>query len=205
MRHYAGDIEHRKIRQIAGHDRRRKASLIIRAWRKSRRHPVVAESGGRAARYPTAYFPCRSLDGTKVLTERRFTVSIALVGTGPTAASSSPRDRPDVWGATQAFEARRAGTPNKTRAPGGMIAIASRSHRDRLRIQPYRSPIIAAGSSLKFLIAAGRPTSIRHGRRWNGTGGGRPSWRRRTGHASTANALAYGNGGEKTNQPWPRP
>jgi 3'(2'), 5'-bisphosphate nucleotidase len=143
--------------------------------------PVVAEESVAAGRVPTVadrFFLVDSLDGTKEFIGHRdeFTVNIALVENGEPVLGVvlAPARRELFWGDVRA---RRAGhidaEPDGTMpllggamrarvAPaGGLVAVASRSHRSpetdaflaNYPVAEFRS----IGSSLKFcLVAAGQ-------------------------------------------------
>jgi len=227
MRHYAGDVERRHKADkspVTVADEEAEALIIQRLREAAPDVPVVAEESVAAGRVPDVaggvLFLVDPLDGTKEFLNRNgeFTVNIALVEHGrPTAGVVfAPAVGRMFWGSdAQAFE-ERANAPARrvqTRATpsDGMVAIASRSHRDRLTEEylahyPIRE-LIAAGSSLKFCVIAAGEADIypRHGRTME--------WDTAAGHAVLAAAggrvtgldgktpLVYGKASEKFANP----
>jgi 3'(2'), 5'-bisphosphate nucleotidase len=152
--------------------------------------PIVAEEEMAAGRVPqigNRFFLVDPLDGTKEFIKRNgeFTVNIALIenrrpiagvvlapaqarmfiGDGGRRAFelAAPEDRPLDCSQAQAIRARRAPS-------GGLVAIASRTHRDTKTdeyLSTYRvANLVAAGSSLKFCLVATGEADLypRHGR-----------------------------------------
>jgi 3'(2'), 5'-bisphosphate nucleotidase len=186
MRHYAGDVERRQKADkspVTAADEEAEALIIRRLSEVAPAIPVIAEESVAAGRVPDVsggvLFLVDPLDGTKEFLNRNgeFTVNIALVEHGrPTAGVvfAPAVDRMFWGGDAQAFEEKSGAVPRRiaTRATpaDGMVAIASRSHRDRLTEEylahyPIRE-IVAAGSSLKFCVLAAGEADIypRHGR-----------------------------------------
>lgn len=151
--------------------------------------PVIAEEAVSAGRIPATgarLFLVDPLDGTKEFLSRNgeFTVNIALVENGKPVLGvvhAPAKERMFVGVApASAFEiavpAGRAPDFSRARAIGvrkppsdGLVAVASRSHRDRLTEEylahyPVKD-FIAAGSSLKFCLVATGEADIypRHG------------------------------------------
>jgi 3'(2'), 5'-bisphosphate nucleotidase len=187
MRHYAGDIEHRQKSDkspVTIADEEAERLIIARLGEVAAGIPIVAEEQAAAGSLPDiadgVFFLVDPLDGTKEFLSKNgeFTVNIALIEHGhPTAGVVfAPAIGRMFWGTNgQAFEETASNGPAKliaTRAAPkeGMIAIASRSHRDRfteefLALYPIAN-LIAAGSSLKFCVIAAGEADIypRHGR-----------------------------------------
>ena len=140
--------------------------------------PVIAEESVARGQVPTTgnrFFLVDPLDGTKEFLQKNgeFTVNIALiehgrpiagvviapakarafVGDGANGAFelAAPDDLPLVADAAQPIRARQA-------PEDGLIAVASRSHRDpetERYLSSYRiANMVAAGSSLKFCLVA---------------------------------------------------
>lgn len=185
MRHYENGVDRREKADkspvtVADEEAER---LILRALGEiAPGIPVVAEESAAAGAKTDVsggvFFLVDPLDGTKEFLNKNgeFTVNIALVEHGiPTlGVVFAPAKHRLFWGANAtAFEERdgAAARPIATRATPkeGMIAIASRSHRDRLTDEylahyPIKD-MIAAGSSLKFCVIAAGEADIypRHG------------------------------------------
>jgi 3'(2'), 5'-bisphosphate nucleotidase len=186
MRHYAGAVAHRDKADkspVTIADEEAETLIIRRLSELAPAIPVVAEESVAAGRVPDVaggvLFLVDPLDGTKEFLNRNgeFTVNIALAEHGlPTAGVVfAPAVERMFWGSdAQAYE-ESSGKPQRqiTTRPtptDGMVAIASRSHRDRLTEEylahyPIRE-IVAAGSSLKFCVIAAGEADIypRHGR-----------------------------------------
>jgi 3'(2'), 5'-bisphosphate nucleotidase len=194
LKHYAAGAEAR-IKQdaspVTAADEEAEALILQRLAQVAPGIPIVAEEEVAAGRLPKAvgskFFLVDPLDGTKEFLKRNgeFTVNIALVENGRAicgVVSAPAKDR--MWigdGANGAFElpAPHAGVldmsrakPIHTRQPpaAGLIAIASRTHRDT-KTDEYLAAynikdMIAAGSSLKFCLVAAGEADIypRHGR-----------------------------------------
>lgn len=226
MRHYAGAVERREKADkspVTVADEEAEHLILARLAEVAPGMPVVAEESAAAGRRPDVsggvFFLVDPLDGTKEFLNRNgeFTVNIALIENGtPTAGVVfAPAVGRLFSGANaKAFE-ERGGKPVAitTRAipADGMVAIASRSHRDRLTDEylahyPIRD-LIAAGSSLKFCVIAAGEADIypRHGPTME--------WDTAAGHAVLVAAggrvtrldgktpLTYGNAKEKFANP----
>jgi 3'(2'), 5'-bisphosphate nucleotidase len=147
--------------------------------------PIISEERAAAGDMPETgaeFFLVDPLDGTKEFLSRNgeFTVNIAMIKDGLPIAGVvyAPAMGRAFWsnGAGEAWECTPANSsPAKrlhTRTPpsDGMIAVASRSHRDTdtdAILSKYQiKQILTAGSSVKFcLIAAGEADIYpRHGR-----------------------------------------
>jgi len=240
MRHYAGVVEHRQKADkspVTIADEEAEQLIIARLSTAAPGIPVVAEESAAAGSLPDiakgVFFLVDPLDGTKEFLNRNgeFTVNIALIEHGRPAAGVvlAPAIGRLFWGTgNQAFERTVAadGTASTAKRietrpppPEGMIAIASRSHRDRfteefLALYPI-AKLVAAGSSLKFCVIAAGEADIypRHGPTME--------WDTAAGHAVLLAAggtvtrldgktpLTYGNAAEKFANPsfvaWGRP
>jgi 3'(2'), 5'-bisphosphate nucleotidase len=184
MRHYAGDVErrHKADKSPVTAADEEAEDLILRGLREAAPGiPVVAEESAAAGTLPDisggTFFLVDPLDGTKEFLNKNgeFTVNIALIeGTEPVAGVVyAPAVDRLFWGNSDgAFEETRGGRKQiKTRPvpETGMIAIASRSHRDRLTDEYLAhypiADLIAAGSSLKFCVIAAGEADLypRHG------------------------------------------
>jgi 3'(2'), 5'-bisphosphate nucleotidase len=136
--------------------------------------PIVAEEEVAAGRVPAIdagpFWLVDPLDGTREFLSRNgeFTVNLALVDAGQPLLGVvlAPAAGVVWWGAAGEGAARREGERTtaitvRPRPAQGLIAVASRSHRDPetdawLRAEQVQETV-AAGSSLKFcLIAEGR-------------------------------------------------
>ena len=144
--------------------------------------PVIAEEEAAAGRLPKIgerFFLVDPLDGTREFLDRNgeFTVNIALVEHGAPVAGvvfAPAQDRLFTGahgiGAFEVSKGQRRAILARQAPPGGLIAVASRSHRDHKTdeiLKTYRvAKIVSAGSSIKFcLIAAGEADLYpRHGR-----------------------------------------
>jgi 3'(2'), 5'-bisphosphate nucleotidase len=191
LRHYAQGVEHRTKADkspITIADEEAEALILAHLARIAPGVPVVAEELAAAGKTPDigkgAFFLVDPLDGTKEFLSRNgeFTVNIALIEQGaPTAGVVfAPAKNRLFWGTdNQAFEqasdesGKRIGEPHAIAARKGpregLIAIASRSHRDRHTddfLAMYAiAQMINAGSSLKFCVIAAGEADIypRHG------------------------------------------
>jgi len=185
MRHYAGELVRREKADkspVTIADEEAEHLIVARLADVAPGIPVVAEESAAAGTLPDVgkgvFFLVDPLDGTKEFLNRNgeFTVNIALVehGTPTAGVVFAPAIGRLFWGSDgKAFEQQgdAAARPIATRvAPKeGMIAIASRSHRDRfteelLALYPI-AKLVAAGSSLKFCVIAAGEADIypRHG------------------------------------------
>lgn len=226
MRHYAGDIERREKADkspVTAADEEAERLIIARLNEVAPGIPIVAEEQAAAGSLPDVskgvFFLVDPLDGTKEFLSRNgeFTINIALIEQGhPTAGVVFvPAIGRMFWGSNGTAFEETAGNvkpiATRTAPKDGMIAIASRSHRDRfteefLALYPI-ADLIAAGSSLKFcLIAAGEADIYpRHGRtmEWD-TAAGDAVLRAAGGLVTRLDGktpLAYGNAAEKFANP----
>ena len=222
MQHYAGAVERREKADkspVTAADEEAE-QLILRGLREVAPNiPVVAEESAAAGHLPDisggTFFLVDPLDGTKEFLNRNgeFTVNIALIENGLPVAGVvfAPAVDRLFWGnSTGAFEESRGQRRQiKTRPTPkeGLVAIASRSHRDRLTDEYLAhypiANLIAAGSSLKFCVIAAGEADLypRHGSTME--------WDTAAGHAVLAAAggrvtrldgktpLTYGNTREK--------
>jgi 3'(2'), 5'-bisphosphate nucleotidase len=151
--------------------------------------PVVAEEEVAAGRLPQVglhFFLVDPLDGTKEFISHNgeFTVNIAEIVNGLAvrgvvyAPAKQRLFLGEMPGAAFEIETRVEATPDLAKArrikvrpapPGGLTAVASRSHRDKkteeyLAAYPVKD-FITAGSSLKFCLVAAGEADIypRHG------------------------------------------
>ena len=226
MRHYAGDIERRQKADkspVTIADDEAERLIIARLGEVAPGIPIVAEEQAAAGSLPDitngVFFLVDPLDGTKEFLNKNgeFTVNIALIEhEHPTAGVVfAPAIARMFWGTNgKAFE-ETAGHVKQiaTRAASkdGMIAIASRSHRDRLTEEYLAhypiANLIAAGSSLKFCVIAAGEADIypRHGRtmEWD-TAAGDAVLRAAGGIVTRLDGktpLTYGNAAEKFANP----
>jgi 3'(2'), 5'-bisphosphate nucleotidase len=193
LKHYAQGIQARAKADsspVTAADEEAEALILKRLGALAPGVPVVAEEEVAAGRLPKVgarFFLVDPLDGTKEFIKRNgeFTVNIALVengraicgvvlapakgrafvGDGPTGAFelAAPEDSPLDVSKAKRIHARKA-------PEGGLVVVASRSHRDTKTeeyLAAYRvAELVSAGSSLKFcLVAAGEADLYpRHGR-----------------------------------------
>lgn len=191
LRHYAGTIERRHKADkspVTDADHEAEELILDRLSRAAPGIPVVAEELAAAGKLPPIddkpFFLVDPLDGTKEFINRNgeFTVNIALIEHGlPTAGVVfAPAIKRMFWGFDhQAFEqasddaARLTGKPRQIKAriapKDGMVAVASRSHRDSKTeelLAHYKiADFITSGSSVKFCLIATGEADIypRHG------------------------------------------
>jgi 3'(2'), 5'-bisphosphate nucleotidase len=228
MRHYAGEVVRRQKADkspVTVADEEAEHLIVARLAGVAPSIPVIAEESAAAGVLPDigkgVFFLVDPLDGTKEFLNRNgeFTVNIALVEHGaPTAGVVyAPAVDRLFWGSDgKAFEQQAgaaAAKPITTRAAPkeGMIAIASRSHRDKfteelLAFYPI-AKLIAAGSSLKFCVIAAGEADIypRHGptMEWD-TAAGDAVLRAAGGVVTRLDGktpLTYGNAAEKFANP----
>ena len=192
MHHYDAGTEARKKSDhspVTDADEEAEQLILARLRDAAPGVPVVAEEEVAAGRLPqvgTHFFLVDPLDGTKEFISRNgeFTVNIAEIengvavrgvvyapakqrlffgehGNGAWEIATTVADAPDVK-AARAIAVRKA-------PPDGLIAVASRSHRDKktdeyLAHYPVKD-FITAGSSLKFCLVAAGEADIypRHG------------------------------------------
>lgn len=224
MHHYAGEVTRRDKADkspVTVADEEAERLIIARLLDTAAEIPVVAEESAAAGSLPNVsggvFFLVDPLDGTKEFLNRNgeFTVNIALIEHGrPTAGVVfAPAVHRLFWGSgAKAFEEktdtkRVTAIATRPTPADGMVAIASRSHRDRLTDEylahyPIKE-IVAAGSSLKFCVIAAGEADIypRHGATME--------WDTAAGHAVLLAAggrvtrldgktpLTYGNAAEK--------
>lgn len=222
MRHYAGDIERREKADkspVTAADEEAE-QLILRGLRAAAPAiPVVAEESAAAGSLPDVsagtFFLVDPLDGTKEFLSRNgeFTVNIALVehGTPTAGVVFAPAVDRLFWGNSDgAFEeahGKRRKIQTRAAPKEGLVAIASRSHRDRLTDEYLAhypiANLIAAGSSLKFCVIAAGEADLypRHGptMEWD-TAAGDAVLRAAGGRVTRLDGktpLTYGNAREK--------
>lgn len=226
MRHYAGDSERRhKADQspVTAADEEAEILILDGLRAAAPGTPVIAEESAAAGKLPDIaggfFFLVDPLDGTKEFLNKNgeFTVNIALIERGmPTAGVVfAPAVGRLFWGSSAgAFEETHGRTRQiQTRAAPkeGMIAIASRSHRDRLTDEYLAhypiANLIAAGSSLKFCVIAAGEADLypRHGptMEWD-TAAGDAVLRAAGGRVTRLDGktpLTYGNAREKFQNP----
>jgi 3'(2'), 5'-bisphosphate nucleotidase len=193
LRHYAQEtIDSRKKEDhspVTAADEEAEHFILGELRRVAPGAPVVAEeetAQGRVGAIAHRFFLVDPLDGTKEFLDRNgeFTVNIAeIVGGRPVrgVVYAPAKNRLFIGdGANGAFEvATRAGAPPdfstarrieaRRPAPAGLVAVASRSHRDSkteeyLAHYPVKA-FVTAGSSLKFCLVAAGEADIypRHG------------------------------------------
>jgi 3'(2'), 5'-bisphosphate nucleotidase len=151
-------------------------TLILKAIRReiTDEYPIVAEESVAAGDVPdiadTRFWLVDPLDGTKQFVNRQgeFTVNIALIENGRPLLGvvHAPAIGSTYWGSKLgAFAVTDAGEPRpircRTMPEKGLIAVASRSHRnaetDAFLANYDIAEAISSGSSIKFcLVAAGR-------------------------------------------------
>lgn len=196
MGHYAGDFDVRRKEDaspVTAADEDAEKLILAGLKDLAPEIPVVSEEAASAGHIPQVgprFFLVDPLDGTKEFVSRNgeFTVNIALIENGvPTSgvvyaparmrlfAAIGPNEaielaanvnKPETWkiplAAAKRIRVRQA--PND-----GMIAVASRSHRDKKTdeyLAHYKvKDFITAGSSLKFCLVAAGEADIypRHG------------------------------------------
>jgi 3'(2'), 5'-bisphosphate nucleotidase len=191
MRHYAGTVERRAKADkspVTDADNEAEALILDRLAKVAPGVPVVAEELAAAGKLPAIgrapFFLVDPLDGTKEFLNRNgeFTVNIAVIEHGaPTAGVVfAPAIERMFWGYDHhAFEQRSnaavelVGQPKPIEArvapKDGMIAVASRSHRDSKTeelLAHYKiADFVTSGSSIKFCLLATGEADIypRHG------------------------------------------
>ena len=175
LEHYQGDVAVRAkadASPVTAADEAAEAVILARLAELTPEIPVIAEERVASGHVPDvdagAFWLVDPLDGTKEFINRKgeFTVNIALIeGREPTlGVVLAPALRQAWWGARgKGASARDAErhirkiTARKAPA-GGLVAIASRSHRDAetqaFLDQAGITECISAGSSLKFCLVA---------------------------------------------------
>jgi 3'(2'), 5'-bisphosphate nucleotidase len=222
MRHYAGEVEsrHKADQSPVTVADEEAEELILRGLRDAAPGiPVVAEESAAGGTLPDisggVFFLVDPLDGTKEFLSKNgeFTVNIALIERGEPVAGVvfAPAVDRLFWGNNNGAFEESNGTRKqiKTRAAPseGMVAIASRSHRDRLTDEYLAhypiANLIAAGSSLKFCVIAAGEADLypRHGStmEWD-TAAGHAVLRAAGGRVTRLDGktpLTYGNAREK--------
>jgi 3'(2'), 5'-bisphosphate nucleotidase len=222
MQHYSGNIAYREKPDhspVTAADEEAEELILRRLSELEPTIQVVAEERAAAGALPhigsDTFFLVDPLDGTKEFLSHNgeFTVNIALIERGiPTAGVVfAPAIDRMFWGCdNEAFEQTIAiGLIGKieTRLPPaqGLVAIASRSHRDsstdEFLAQFQIEQIVSAGSSLKFCVIAAGEADIypRLGRtmEWDTAAGDavlRAAGGRVT-HLDGKTPLTYGNAG----------
>lgn len=192
LRHYVEEIvAHRKDDHspVTAADTEAEEFILARLHQLVPGVPVIAEESVAAGHIPDAhgrFFLVDPLDGTKEFISRNgeFTVNIAEIVDGKPVRGvvHAPAKERLFFGEALSgafeIEAKPGGAPDyaearpmRVRRPPaeGMIAIASRSHRDKqtdeyLRAYPVRE-FVTSGSSLKFCLLAAGEADIypRHG------------------------------------------
>ena len=175
LEHYQGDVAVRAkadASPVTAADEAAEAVILARLAELTPEIPVVAEETVAAGHVPEIgdgqFWLVDPLDGTKEFLSRNgeFTVNIALIeGREPILGVVLAPARDQAWwgargrgatardadGGTHAIEVRKA-------PAGGLVAIASRSHRDAetqaFLDQAGVGKCISAGSSLKFCLVA---------------------------------------------------
>jgi 3'(2'), 5'-bisphosphate nucleotidase len=193
LRHYVEEIVSRKKEDhspVTAADEEAEKFILSRLMHLSPDIPVIAEeeaAAGRLAKIGNHFYLVDPLDGTKEFINRNgeFTVNIAEIIDGKPVRGVvyAPAIERLFFGEvlSGAFEimAKPGGAPDFGEAnrisvrpapAGGMIAVASRSHRDSKTdeyLAAYKiKDFISAGSSLKFCLVAAGEADIypRHGR-----------------------------------------
>jgi len=194
LKHYSAGTPARvkaDLSPVTAADEEAEALILARLAELAPGVPIVAEEEMAAGRVPlhlgTRFFLVDPLDGTKEFLKRNgeFTVNIALIEMGravcgvvlaPAMARAFIGD--DTNGAYELparedapLDAKEAKPIHVRKAPNdGLIAIASRTHRDTKTdeyLAAYRvANLMAAGSSLKFCMVACAEADLypRHGR-----------------------------------------
>jgi 3'(2'), 5'-bisphosphate nucleotidase len=185
MRHYRDGVSARKKADrspVTDADHEAEAHILAALSRIAPGVPVVAEEESAAGRTPDVgeeFFLVDPLDGTREFLDRNgeFTVNIALIARGAPVLGvvlAPAQDRLFAGtvghGAIEIANGDRRTIKARPAPSEGMVAVASRSHRDHkteeiLAAYPV-ARIVSAGSSLKFcMIAAGEADIYpRHGR-----------------------------------------
>jgi 3'(2'), 5'-bisphosphate nucleotidase len=175
LEHYQGDVAVRAksdASPVTAADEAAEAVILARLAELTPDIPVIAEETVAAGHVPEIddqpFWLVDPLDGTKEFLSRNgeFTVNIALIeGREPVLGVVLAPARSQAWwgaqgkGAVARDVAGNARTIAARRAPSaGLVAIASRSHRDpetqAFLDQAGVARCISAGSSLKFCLVA---------------------------------------------------
>lgn len=183
MRHYAaGTVARKKADRspVTIADEEAEALIISRLRQIAPDIPVVAEEQTAAGVTPDIgkrFFLVDPLDGTREFLDRNgeFTVNIALIDHGAPVAGvvfAPAMGRLFIGAEDQAFEIKdglRRRIHARPAPTEGLVAVASRSHRDHKTdeiLSAYApAKIVAAGSSVKFCMIAASEADLypRHG------------------------------------------
>lgn len=194
MKHYGAlAIEHKKKGDrspVTAADVEAEAHILARLSALSPRAAVIAEeevAAGRIQKIGSRFFLVDPLDGTKEFLSRNgeFTVNIAEIENGAPVRGVvfAPAKQRLFFGEETSGAYETAATADaapefskarriraRAPAPDGLVAVASRSHRDSktdeyLAHYPVKE-FVTAGSSLKFCLVAAGEADIypRHGR-----------------------------------------
>jgi 3'(2'), 5'-bisphosphate nucleotidase len=175
LEYYQGDVAVRAkadASPVTAADEAAEAAILARLAELTPEIPVIAEERVASGHVPDvdagAFWLVDPLDGTKEFINRKgeFTVNIALIeGREPIlGVVLAPALRQAWWGArgkgasTRDAEGRSRKITARKAPAGGLVAIASRSHRDAetqaFLDQAGITECISAGSSLKFCLVA---------------------------------------------------
>ena len=175
LEHYHGDVAVRAkadASPVTAADEAAEAVILARLAELAPDIPTVAEETVAAGHVPDIddgpFWLVDPLDGTKEFLSRNgeFTVNIALVeARAPVLGVVLAPARGQAWWGARGKGAVARDAAGRTRAiavreppPGGLVAIASRSHRDAetqaFLDQAGVAECISAGSSLKFCLIA---------------------------------------------------
>ena len=174
LEHYHGDVAVRAkadASPVTAADEAAEAVILARLAELTPKIPVVAEETVAAGHVPALgegpFWLVDPLDGTKEFLSKNgeFTVNIALIeGRAPILGVVLAPARARAWWGARGRGAWARDAEGITRAiavrkaPAGLVAIASRSHRDA-ETQAFLdragvAECISAGSSLKFCLVA---------------------------------------------------
>ena len=174
LEHYHGDVAVRAkadASPVTAADEAAEAVILARLAEVTPGIPVVAEETVASGHVPDLdegpFWLVDPLDGTKEFLSRNgeFTVNIALIeGREPVLGVVQAPARARAWWGARGKGATARDAEGNTRpiavrkAPAGLVAIASRSHRDP-ETQAFLdragvAECISAGSSLKFCLVA---------------------------------------------------
>jgi 3'(2'), 5'-bisphosphate nucleotidase len=175
LEHYQGDVAVRAkadASPVTAADEAAEAVILARLAELTPEIPTVAEETVAAGHVPeiddSPFWLVDPLDGTKEFLSRNgeFTVNIALIQAGePVLGVVLAPARGQAWWGARAKGAMARDAEGRTRAiavrkppADGLVAIASRSHRDAetqaFLDQAGVAECISAGSSLKFCLVA---------------------------------------------------
>jgi 3'(2'), 5'-bisphosphate nucleotidase len=185
MRHYREGVETRTKADrspVTAADEEAEAFILEHLNALERDVPIVAEESAAAGRIPETgarFFLVDPLDGTREFLDRNgeFTVNIAVIEYGEPIAGvvyAPAQDRLFIGAqghrAEEITGGRRRAIHARPMPPKGLVAVASRSHRDskteELLAQYDIAQLVSAGSSIKFCMVAAGEADIypRHGR-----------------------------------------